>query len=201
MGTKRNPVEAVRSASQSEQAAAADVVVLAFSGDPIARWIYPDPNHYLQHFPVFVQEFGGGAFAAGSAYVYLVGEVRGAALWLPPGVHPDDEALERLTEQTVPEPLLGELKSVLGQMADSHPAEPHWYLPLIGVDPAAQGKGYGGRLMEYALDICDRDGVAAYLESSNPANISLYRRHGFEVMSEIQVGSSPSVFPMLRSAR
>jgi hypothetical protein len=41
----------------------------------------------------------------------------------------------------------------------------------------------------------------AYLESSNRRNISLYMRHGFEVMGEIQVGAAPPVTPMLRSPR
>ena len=48
---------------------------------------------------------------------------------------------------------------------------------------------------------CDADGIPAYLESSNPRNIGLYQRHGFEVRSPIQVGSSPEVVPMLRLPR
>ena len=56
-------------------------------------------------------------------------------------------------------------------MSSYHPSEPHWYLPLIGVDPALHGKGYGSALMEYALIQCDRDQKVAYLESSNPKKI------------------------------
>jgi ribosomal protein S18 acetylase RimI-like enzyme len=52
--------------------------------------------------------------------------------------------------------------------------------------------------MAYALAWCDRDHVPAYLESSNPRNISFYERHGFESLGAIQVGSSPTVVPMLR---
>jgi ribosomal protein S18 acetylase RimI-like enzyme len=86
-------------------------------------------------------------------------------------------------------------------MAGYHPAEPHWYLPLIGVDPTHQNRGYGSALLRHALLQCDRDHVAAYLESSNPANIPLYERHGFTVLGTIQVGSSPPITPMLRAAR
>jgi ribosomal protein S18 acetylase RimI-like enzyme len=39
--------------------------------------------------------------------------------------------------------------------------------------------------MTEALKAVDRNGLIAYLESSNPKNISLYQRHGFEVTSEI----------------
>jgi hypothetical protein len=43
--------------------------------------------------------------------------------------------------------------------------------------------------------------VPAYLESTNPRNVSFYRRHGFEVLGTIQVGSSPPLIPMLRPPR
>jgi hypothetical protein len=55
--------------------------------------------------------------------------------------------------------------------------------------------------MKHALALVDAQGLPAYLESSNPMNISLYKRHGFEEMGAIQSGSSPTVVPMLRAAR
>jgi ribosomal protein S18 acetylase RimI-like enzyme len=87
------------------------------------------------------------------------------------------------------------------QMARFHPREPHWYLPLFGVDPARQGQGLGGRLLEHANRLFDREGTVAYLESSNPRNVPLYLRHGFEVLGRIQVGSSPVFTPMRRDPR
>ena len=56
-------------------------------------------------------------------------------------------------------------------------------------------------LMRHALAACDRDRLPAYLESSNPANIPLYERHGFERLGAIRAGESPTVVPMLRPAR
>jgi ribosomal protein S18 acetylase RimI-like enzyme len=55
--------------------------------------------------------------------------------------------------------------------------------------------------MRHAVARCDQERALAYLESSNPRNISLYRRHGFEVMGEIRVGAAPLVTPMLRRPR
>lgn len=43
-------------------------------------------------------------------------------------------------------------------------------------------------------------GAVAYLESSNPLNVPLYERFGFEVIAEIQTGDSPTIWPMLRPA-
>ena len=86
-------------------------------------------------------------------------------------------------------------------MGDYHPDEEHWYLPVIGVDPAHQGQGIGAALMKHALATIDAQGLPACLESSNPRNISLYERHGFEAADAIQRGSSPVVTPMYRAAR
>ncbi|HEY7570547.1 MAG TPA: GNAT family N-acetyltransferase [Nitrososphaeraceae archaeon] len=83
-------------------------------------------------------------------------------------------------------------------MGNYHPSEPHWYLPLLGVDPLHHDKGFGSVLMQYALATCDRDNRIAYLESSNQRNIPFYERHGFEMLGTIQVNTSPSIYPMIR---
>ena len=125
----------------------------------------------------------------------------GAALWLPPGVHPDDEALKKVFRDTAKHEHLDDLLATFEKMDEWNPDEPHWYLPLVGVEPNAQGRGLGGALMRHAVARCDQEDAVAYLESSNPRNISLYERHGFEVMGEIQVGLAPPVTPMLRQPR
>jgi GNAT superfamily N-acetyltransferase len=73
-------------------------------------------------------------------------------------------------------------------MSSYHPSEPHWYLPLIGVDPTLRGKGYGSSLMEHALIQCDHDKKPAYLESSNPKNMTLYERHGLSCSGQSKLG-------------
>ena len=106
-----------------------------------------------------------------------------------------------ILQGTVPKEILEDVFVVLEQMGRYHPNEPHWYLPLMGVDPIQQGKGFGSALMQHALIPCDRDGGLAYLESTNPKNIPLYERHGFELMGTIQAGTSPPLVPMLRKPR
>lgn len=189
---------AVQTAGIDDQSRLVAAIVLAFSVDPAARWTYTAPENYLKHFPDLVRIFGGPAFECGTAH--FVGDVQAAALWLPPGVQPDEDALMAHFQRTVPEQDQDTLFAVFEQMGQYHPDEPHWYLPLIGVDPAQQGKGYGSALLKHALRLCDEDGTPAYLESSNPKNIPLYRRHGFEVLGTIQVASSPPITPMLRHA-
>ncbi len=189
----------IKTATAADEAAIIAVVVLAFSADPAARWTWPDPDQYLRHFPSLVRAFGGRAFAHGSAH--FVDGYAGAALWLPPEVHPDEDALITLLQRTVPAQGQQDVFTVFEQMGRYHPLEPYWYLPLIGVDPSQQGKGHGSALLRHALIPCDRDHTLAYLESSNPKNMPLYARHGFELLGTIQVGTSPPIFPMLRTPR
>jgi ribosomal protein S18 acetylase RimI-like enzyme len=140
---------AVKPVTAADEDAAIDVVVRAFRADPAARWLYPDSNQYSVNFPNFVKVFGGKAFEHGSAYT--IDDYAGAALWLPPEVHPDEEALAGLIQRSVPEHKLQEVLGVFEQMGSYHPSEPHWYLPLIGVDSAQQGRGYGSALWSTRL--------------------------------------------------
>jgi GNAT superfamily N-acetyltransferase len=189
----------IRVARAGDVPRAVSVQVTAFSADPIMRWLWPEPRDYLRCFPELVHGFGGGAFGHDAAHV--TDAFLGGSLWLPPGVTPDEAALERLTNETIREPARSECLSILEQMSMAHPEEQHWHLAFIGVDPAHQGKGIGAALLRHTLARIDEQHLHAYLESSNPANVPLYRRHGFEVIREIRVGSSPPVLPMLRPPR
>jgi ribosomal protein S18 acetylase RimI-like enzyme len=123
------------------------------------------------------------------------------ALWLPPGTSPDEASLVRVIEDTVAEDLQGAMFSIIEQMDAYHPHAPHWHLPLIGVDPVSQGRGYGSALLRHVVEGCDRQQILAYLEATSPRNMRLYARHGFEVLGTIQVGTSPPLYPMVRTPR
>lgn len=186
----------VRSATASDHGRMLAALTLAFADDPAVRWLYPDHHRYLTYFPRFAAAFGGRAIQLGTA---LRDEDHvGAALWLPPGEDSDINELMALLEESVyPEDQV-EVLMLLGQMSAHRPTAPHWYLPLIGVEPAQQGYGIGSALLRPVLSECDRDGLPAYLEATNPRNVALYLRHGFEVAAVLQAGSSPPISAMLR---
>ena len=174
-------------------------LVLAFVTDPVARWMYGNPHEYLLHIPRLFRALGTSSFAAGAAQ--RTSDGLGVALWLPPGVHGEDGPLDAVIAESVVEEKQAEVAAVFERTEYYRPAEPHWYLSLIGVEALHRNKGCGAALLKHRLRQCDREHLPAYLWSSNPLNTSLYQRHGFEVASTIRVGSSPSVYPMLRSAR
>jgi len=91
-----------------------------------------------------------------------------------------------------------DLFEVIQQMGHHHPSGPHWYLPLVGVEPLHQSRGLGATVLRPVLQRCDRERLPAYLESTNPRNIPFYESLGFERVGVIQAGASPEIVPMIR---
>jgi ribosomal protein S18 acetylase RimI-like enzyme len=197
MNTKPASVATIAGDAEVDRAIA--TLVLAFGADPIARWMYDDPNQYLHYIPRLFRALGTSSFEAGAAH--RTSDGLGVSLWLPPGVHGDDGPLEVVIAESTAGERQAEVAAVFERTEHYRPTEPHWYLSLIGVEASHRNKGCGTALLEHGLRQCDRDHRPAYLWSSNPQNVSFYQRHGFEIAGTIQVGSSPPLFPMLRHAR
>jgi len=130
-------------------------------------------------------------------------ECAGGALWSPPE-HPHPAFFDRLR---IALRFLrglgrrfGEVAAGLGQVVERRPTEPHWYLSLLGTDPAQQGRGVGSALLRPILERCDAEGWPAYLESSKEANLAFYRRHGFEVVEALHLPAGPQIWTMSREA-
>jgi ribosomal protein S18 acetylase RimI-like enzyme len=187
------PVEVTR----TNRTRAVQSLTLAFSSDPVVRWAWPDPERYLTYWPQFVEAFGGRAFDHGTAHG--LEDCLAVALWLAPGIEPDEETVTGLMRESLDDQTLEDFGGVFEQMDELHPTDDHWYLPLIGVDPLAQGRGLGSTLMRHALKRCDADRLPAYLEATSPRNRNLYVRHGFNVVEVIQAGTSPPLWAMLRA--
>jgi ribosomal protein S18 acetylase RimI-like enzyme len=189
----------ISTVNKADQQRAISIIVTGFASDPIARWFMPEPHQYLTYFPQLIPFMATGTFDHGSAY--CTDGFTAAALWVPPNVHPDAEAMGALAMEAIPQSDQEKMFAFMGQMGEYHPTEPHWYLPFIAVDPMQQGRGLGSALLIHALQISDRDGLPAYLEATSPSSRRLYERHGFEAIGEIQAADSPPLFPMLRKPR
>ena len=70
---------------------------------------------------------------------------------------------------------------------------------LHGFAPALQGHGLGSRLLAAANARLDAEGLPAYLETGTTRNVALYRRHGYEVISEHKARKdAPNMWSMWR---
>lgn len=184
---------------EGEEQSAVDVLVTAFTADPVIRWMYPGASAYLTHFSAFLRAFGGKAFT--SHTVWRLGDFAAVALWFPPHTEPAGDAVIAEVKRSIAPHQHADFFALLEQMDSAHPTYPHWYLPWFGVEGAQQGKGLGGELMRQCLAFVDRDRLPAYLESPNPRNLPFYERHGFKVTGVSRAGACPPVYSMLRSAR
>ena len=101
----------IRSAVPDELPHAVAAIVAAFITDPIARFAWPSPHGHLRAMPLAAREFAGGSFEHGTAYVTT--DFCGTALWLPPGVHPNGEALEGVFRRTARPEHLDDLLATL----------------------------------------------------------------------------------------
>lgn len=200
----------IRTVGRSASPAVIDIISLAFARDPVARFWWPAAHDYLYWWPRFAGAMNGRGFD--HAGVDLI-DGCAAAMWLPPGIEtdPDDVAAvdadpgptyaDQKLDQTYdfdPGVVSERLRT---EMARFHPDRPHWYLGVIGTDPACQGQGHARRLMEYRLAIADAAGDLAYLEASNPGLVPFYRQFGFEQVGVIDAHPVPPLFAMLRTPR
>ncbi len=174
----------------------------AFRDDPIFTWAVPDiaDDERARRLEPFFR--ADTRIRVRGATAWCSGSRTGAALWAAPGRWRTGvlDGL-RLALPIVAGARRRAVRSLvaLSQIEKVHPREPHWYLAVLGTDPAHQGTGIGTALLEPVLATCDRDGVPAYLESSKEANVPYYERFGWKVTGEHRIGKDgPTVYPMWR---
>src|SRR5471030_3333672 len=92
-------LKSVAPVSRSGSVRAFATLVSAFTEDPVERWLYPELQEYLTHFPEFLAAFGGRAFDEQT--VWSLGDFSAVALWLPPGAEPDGDAIAFVLTDTV----------------------------------------------------------------------------------------------------
>jgi ribosomal protein S18 acetylase RimI-like enzyme len=178
----------------------------AFVDDPVFAWLIPPGrSHRDDRLRLFFTSVAR-SYLRRDKDGYVVGDGRAAALWSAPGsfaLPPGEVVREARDAVRAFGRGLGRALRVQTQMESLHPKEPeHWYLGYLGTRGIDQGRGLGGEILRTVLQRADSDGVAAYLESSCERNLTLYRRHGFEVVEEFSaLGNGPSIWRMWREAQ
>jgi ribosomal protein S18 acetylase RimI-like enzyme len=204
IGALRRAAEQPVEAGAADRGAVARDLALAFSDYPMFRWFMRTDARREPALHSFFRTLTAGALAegnlilrpstGGAASVWVASEtIREAAFW---------ENLRGLPMMLQATGLarFPRIASLRKAMDLHHPmARPHAYLWLLGVTPAAQGKGVGSRLLSAGLARVDAQRRPAFLETSTEANVALYRRHGFEVIDEYWVRpDSPPSWAMWR---
>lgn len=191
----------MRAASPADLSSAARVLADAFHDDPIQVWLLPDERRRRARLQRVFRAELGHFHPLGRTLIAPTPEddIGSVALWAPPGRWrtPPSAAVRLLLAyaSTVGPRALAGLR-LLREMDRAHPDQPHWYLGVLGTDPAHQGRGLASAVLEPVLRECAGVGVPAYLESSKEANVPFYERHGFAVVGVIEARGAPPVWRM-----
>ncbi|MFF8277775.1 GNAT family N-acetyltransferase [Streptomyces lateritius] len=197
--TRMSMMKTPTTATVDDAAAISRTLSRAFDDDPMMRWLFPDDasrearlGRYFS--TLFTRQYVHHAVCERTGAA--------AAFWVPPEARakavPDAETIQELEE------ILGEraplLRDAVMTAAEHAPEEPHWYLAVVGADPAGQGQGHGAALLRSGLAKADAAGLPAYLESSKPSNLPFYEHFGFTVRGEVRLpGDGPVLWAMRRA--
>ena len=195
-------VSGLRRATPTDAGVLSSTLASAFRDDPIFGWCMPDAHQRDQHLGAWFRVVVDALLE--HEETYCTDDASGAALWVPPDVAPlTEEQGARLGAVTADmgETELGRMAALTDLMEARHPHDPHLYLWFAGVHATRQGQGWGGRLLASRLARADEDAVPAYLEATSERNRALYQRHGFEVVGELTVDGSPTMWQMWRDPR
>jgi ribosomal protein S18 acetylase RimI-like enzyme len=193
----------VRPARGDEVPQLAAMLARAFQDDPVTAWFMRNEARR----PRYAARFFGWQLhrLLGQEQVHVADDRSAAAIWALPGQWRESnwQAL-RLFVSLVPA-LMTHLPAAargVEQVETRHPPEPHLYLAVLGTDPPAQGRGLGSAVLRPGLELCDREGLPASLESSKESNVGFYARFGFRVTDEVRMpGDGPTVWLMWRDPR
>ena len=191
-----------RAATADDLPAVAACLTSAFYDDPLwGCWTFPEEAsraerlYELMHFWALA--------AVRHPWVRMTENAEAVAVWLPPG-EPEMTTEEEAVFGTLLVNLLGprveEINALFDRFSQHHPEEPHYYLSLWATHRDHARRGLGTALIQEDLAHIDAEGMPAYLESTNPANLARYEALGFRRRAEFGPLGGPVITTMWRQA-
>jgi len=194
----------IRPATAGDTKALAAVLARAFATDPLYTWVFPDERGRQERLAMmFAAQLRATRLGRDQVDVAVAGgQSVGCALWSPPG------AVRPLARQQLailamfPVVLRRRLATALsgfGTLSRARPAQAHWYLSTIAVDPSAQRMGVARGLLAPRLARCDQMSAPAALVTCKETNLAYYQGFGFAVTGDIALArGGPAHWSMWR---
>jgi predicted GNAT family acetyltransferase len=195
---------ALRLATADDVPRLAGVLADAFINDPVYRWLLPGSLRLKPRLrAMFAAEMEQYVLPNGGT-VWTTSGCDGAVAELPPGAWEmpksltGKDALKWVRALGTRLPLAIRVQRA---MAERHLREPHFYVRLVGVRTALQGRGVGSALMQPTLQRADSAGLPTYIEASSERSAALYERLGFRHLDVLELpAGGPPVWLMRRPA-
>lgn len=177
-------------ATPADRESVVATVVAAFAADPAFRFFFPDDDTYPRHAAAFAGYLFDRRVGNGSVWISAGGAV--AALWDPPSKAPAPSAT-----LDVPADVRERIDRYDEAVDIALPADPHWYLGVLATRPDHAGRGLGRRLMAHGVALAHAEDRPAVLETTNPSNVDLYVRAGWQVHRRIDVDAMPTIWVLV----
>lgn len=192
---------------RTEQIASAGrILASAFYSDPFFRYILPDDATRMERLNRYACIYVKASCLMDA--VHGTGTpLSGVAVWTAPGRELTPNERSEAGMDRLPgifgsegfERYLGMVANLSIERARDVPL-PHWYLSILGVDPARQGEGLGSALLQPILKVADQTHTPCYLETFVEGNLAFYTRHGFRMLvAEVEPKSSMPFWTMKRT--
>lgn len=194
--------------NKGEVKRAAEVMARAFRDYPLFGYFIPDESERKRKQPFMFRSLLRHGLIYSEVYATST-KLEGIAVWFRSD-RKRETPWSKIRSGSVLIPFIVGLSVLRRQIAFGRWAEPvrkrcvpgrHWYLQLLGVEPAYQGRGYASTLLRPMLERIDREGLPCYLETQTEKNVPLYEHLGFRVVEEgIVPGSAVRSWAMVREA-
>lgn len=192
----------VRRANPADIDAITTTFTAAFFHDPVWGPVFPDESRRAEQAAVMWRVYAASALRY--PWTFVTPDAEAAAIWIPPGgtelTADEASGLGELIEKDAGPEAAALVQRIEALFEAAHPADPFFHLTILATHTAHRGKGLGMGLLAETLTRIDALGAAAYLESTNPANIKLYQSAGFAPRSEIALPTGHVVTTMWRPA-
>ena len=200
--------DGVRPAGPGDLADIVAVMTRAFHDDPGAMIIEPDASLRDNAISALFHVFVAAALGEATAIQAIGDPLAGIAIWFGPDRHGPSEAAVRLAASAHGAPTMGtaagaRTDAMRSEMESLHRRsigdEPHLRLDFLAVDPAAQGRGLGSRLLAFGNGVADERGLPVYLDTFTLPDVRFYERRGYRVIEEHPMAPGPyTVWAMRR---
>lgn len=172
----------VRRATRGDRDRVVETFMAAFEADPALRYFFP-AEEYAAHGPAFAGWLFDRRVDAGT--VWVVDDGASIALWDGPAR--PDRVVPAVPALELPDGARSRLDAYDAAVHHHLPTAPHWYLGVLATHPDRAGQRLGRAVMAAGLAEAARDGLPAYLETTNPGNVEVYQRAGWEIAARTAV--------------
>ena len=186
-----------RQAGIDEQISLVASLLDSMQKDPMARWLFPEDDAYLQYLGQIFQLMASRLCPEG--LVYTSEQHEAVAVWITDEMSSLTEQKLSVFEQCLPETRFRQLIDFNQLVSETTSSLDNCrYLNFFGTRYADQGKGFGKALLNYSIEQLNQTDATAVTLSNGERGRQFFKSSGFNVSRVINWNNYPETDLMIR---